>query len=202
MKKQQPAHSLIRSFGYIGKGVVITNGNPPIFDPDQSRIGSTAIWDAVWVTAEDLLSETPDKSRRTIILLTDGVDTNSRLKRTEAIERAIRADTVVYSVGIGDKINFEGVEKDTLRKISERTGGRAFFPKNETDLRAAFAQVEQQLRSQYLVAYSPTNKKKDGSYRQVKIEILNADLRKQKLQLTYRQSYFASANSADLLRHD
>ena len=87
--------------------------------------------------------------------------------------------------------NFEGVDKDTLRKLSERTGGLAFFPKDETDLRAAFAQIEQELRSQYLIAYSPTNKSHDGTYRKVEIEVVNPELRKQKLLLNYRQGYFA-----------
>ena len=166
--------------GYIGGGIVVS-GVPSATDPDQLRAGSTAIWDAVWVTSEDLLSDTPGKARRTIILLTDGVDTSSQFKRSEAIERAVKADTVVYSVGIGDKRNFEGVDKDTLRKLSERTGGRAFFPKDEAELRAAFAQIEQELRSQYLIAYSPTNKNHDGTYRKVEIEVVNPELRKQEV---------------------
>jgi len=171
--------------GYMGGGVIV----PPIYNPDP-RAGSTAIWDAIWVTAEDLLSETNDKTRRTIILLTDGVDTSSRFKRSEAVERAMKAGAVIYSIGIGDTQNF-GVEKDSLRKLSERTGGLAFFPKDETDLRAAFGQIEQELRSQYLVAYAPTNKRRDGSYRKVEIELANPELRKQKLLLNYRQGYFA-----------
>jgi VWFA-related protein len=171
--------------GYIGGGVVV----PPIYNPDP-RAGSTAIWDAIWVTSADLLSETRDKTRRTIILLTDGADTSSRFKRNEAVERAMKVGAVIYSIGIGDTTNF-GVEKDSLRKLSERTGGLAFFPKDETDLRAAFGQIEQELRSQYLVAYAPTNKSRDGSYRKVEIELVNPELRKQKLLLNYRQGYFA-----------
>ena len=57
-------------------------------------------------------------------------------------------------------------------------------------------QIEQELRSQYLVAYSPSNKNRDGSYRKVEIEIVNPDLRKQKLQLNYRQGYFAKRGTA------
>jgi VWFA-related protein len=83
------------------------------------------------------------------------------------------------------------VEEATLRKLSERTGGRAYFPKNEEDLRAAFAQIQQELRSQYLIAYSPTNKARNGQYREVRIDIANPDLRKENLRLTYRQGYFA-----------
>lgn len=174
--------------GYVG-GRVVIRGAPPISDPERPKPGSTAIWDAVWVTAGEILSNTSDKTRRAIILLTDGIDTSSRMERGDAIKRAVAADTVVYSVGIGDDDNFEGVYKDVLRQLSERTGGHAFFPKDETDLPTAFAQIQQELRSEYWVAYSPLNKKRDGSYRQVKIEVTNPELRKQKLQLNYRQGY-------------
>ena len=85
----------------------------------------------------------------------------------------------------------EGVYRDPLREIAERTGGRAFFPDKKFDLNAAFAEIEQELRTQYLIAYSSTNKQRDGSYRKITIEITNPDLRKQKLQLRHRPGYFA-----------
>ncbi|MDQ3252419.1 MAG: VWA domain-containing protein [Acidobacteriota bacterium] len=179
--------------GYVGGGITIPGGTPPISGTRMSRIGTTAIWDAVWATAGEILTQTSDKTRRAIILLTDGVDTSSRLERNDAIDRAIKADTVIYTIGIGDSYNYDGVEKDTLRKLSERTGGRAYFPEDKADLNAAFEQIQQELRSQYLIAYQPTNKKRDGSYRKVMIEVINPDLRKQKLRLTYRQGYFAKS---------
>ena len=169
--------------------------NPPGSAPSTSdadpRLGTTAIWDAVWATSSELLSDSKDQKRRAIILLTDGVDTSSSVKRSEAIDRAVKADTVIYTIGIGDTYNFKGVEEDTLRKLSERTGGRAYFPRDGKDLRVAFAQIEQELRSQYLVAYSPTNKARDGSYRKVQIEVVNPTFAKEKLRLTYRPGYFA-----------
>ncbi|MBV8855894.1 MAG: VWA domain-containing protein [Acidobacteria bacterium] len=173
--------------GYVGGGVTV--GTPPI--NGDSRAGSTAIWDAVWVTSREVLSESSDKTRRAIILLTDGVDTSSRLKLQEAVDSALKADAIIYSVGIGDSFSFDGVDEGSLRKISERTGGRAYFPRNEDDLRAAFAQIQEDLRSQYLIAYSPSNKTKDGSFRKVQIDLVNSELKKQQLRLTYRQGYFA-----------
>ncbi len=173
--------------GYVsGIGQV---GTPPISGQNQMLQGSTAIWDAVLVTSEEVLTEASDKTRRAIILLTDGHDTSSRKNIDAAIESAARADAVVYAIGIGDEY-YGGVNKGTLRKISERTGGRAFFPEDESELREAFAQIQLELRSQYLVAYSPTNKNRDGSFRRVQIEVLNPELRKQNLKLTYRQGYF------------
>ncbi|MGB8509862.1 MAG: VWA domain-containing protein, partial [Pyrinomonadaceae bacterium] len=174
--------------GYIGGGVVV--GTPPIADPSLSLAGWTAIWDAIWVTSNDVLSNTSDKTRRAMILLTDGVDTKSRMKLADAVNSALKSDAIIYAIGIGDDY-VDGVDKGSLNKIAERTGGRAYFPRNEEDLRVAFVQIQEELRSQYLLAYSPTNKAKDGSYRQVRIEVVNPELRKQNLRLTYRQGYFA-----------
>lgn len=149
--------------------------------------GSTAMWDAVWVTANEVMTQTSQSTRRAIILLSDGADSNSRLKKEDAVEAAVKANTVVYSIGIGDEDFSEG----NLKKIAERTGGRAFFPEDDTQLRAAFAQIQDELRTQYLVAYSPTDKARDGSWRRIRIDLVNKKLRDDKIKLTYRDGYFA-----------
>ena len=174
--------------GYIGGGVVV--GTPPISDTNQMLAGSTAIWDAVWASSNDLLSQSADNTRRTIILLTDGVNTSGQMKIHEAIERAQKADALIYAVGVGDSYQ-GGVDEGSLKRITEQTGGRAYFPRNERELRSAFAQIQRDLREQYLVAYSPSNKARDGSYRRIQIEIIDPELRKQKLKLNYRPGYFA-----------
>lgn len=179
--------------GYIGGGVVV--GTPPISDKNQTLVGSTAIWDAVWVTSKDLLVEAADNTRRAIILLTDGVDTSSQEKLSEAVARAQKADALIYSVGIGDSYGF-GVDEGALRKISEQTGGRAYFPRSERELRDAFAQIQRDLREQYLLAYSPSNKARDGSYRRIQIELINPELRKQNVKLNHRAGYFAKTGEA------
>jgi Ca-activated chloride channel homolog len=174
--------------GYIGGGTIA--GTPPISDQSNRIAGSTAVWDAVWVTADEVLSGTLDRGRRAIILLTDGMDYSSQKKLDEAIDKAVKAEVVVYSIGIGDNF-FEGINEGVLRKLSERTGGHAYFPRNEDDLRAAFAQIELELRSQYLLAYAPTNKNRDNTFRRIKIEVANPDLQRENLRLNYRQGYFA-----------
>ena len=179
--------------GYIGGGVVV--GTPPISDTNQALVGSTAIWDAVWATSNELLVEAADKTRRAIILLTDGVDTSSQVKMSEAVARAQKADALVYTVGIGDSYAF-GVDEGSLRKISEQTGGRAYFPRSEKELREAFAQIQRDLREQYLVAYSPSNKSRDGSYRRIQIELINPDLRNQNVKLNHRAGYFAKTGAS------
>lgn len=150
----------------------------------------TGIWDAVWVTVNEVLSQTPETARRAIILLTDGDDTSSITKRQEAIDFAVKNNVVIYSIGIGDPEEYR-IDSKALRNISEKTGGRVFFPQNKQELDAAFAEIQAELRSQYLIAYTPSNRKRDGTFRQVKVEITNPDLRKQKLRLLYRQGYYA-----------
>jgi VWFA-related protein len=178
---------------YIGSGKPLTGivTGPGLAAPPSE--GSTAIWDAVALTAGNVLAKAPGQRRRAIILLSDGGDTTSRLSKKEAVNRALAAETVVYAIGIGDS-RLEGVDpRADLRDIAERTGGRAFFPDKKFDLNAAFAEIERELRTQYLIAYSSTNKKRDGAYRKITIEIINSDLRKQNLRLRHRPGYFAKS---------
>ena len=159
---------------------------------EQDPSGYTSIWDAMWVTIREHLSKSPDNTRRAIILLSDGDDTASRTGKQEVIDLAVKSDVVIYAIGIRDADFPEGkLDAGALRKVSDKTGGRAFIPSSSADLTNAFSQIDQELRSQYLIAYSPTNKNRDGTYRRVRIEVLNPELRKQKLQLLYRQGYYA-----------
>jgi Ca-activated chloride channel family protein len=153
--------------------------------------GTTAIRDAVALTSSGVLANAPGLRRRAIILLTDGLDTSSRLDQKEAVNRTLAAETVIYVIGIGNKR--DGVDRDLLRNLAQRTGGRAFFPDKKFDLNQAFAEIERELRTQYLIAYTSTNKKRDGSYRKINIEITNPELRKEKLEIRHRPGYYAKA---------
>jgi Ca-activated chloride channel family protein len=175
---------------YLGSGRPLTGitSGPGMKRPPQE--GSTAIWEAIALTASEVLVKSPVQRRRAIILLTDGRDTTSRLKASEAIDAALDAETVIYAIGIGDS-KYEGVDRDVLRGIAERTGGRAFFPKKDVDLNSVFKEIEQELRTQYLIAYSSTNKNRNGAYRQIRIQVTNPSLQKEQLKLRYRPGYFA-----------
>ncbi len=177
--------------GYIGGGVVV-GGTPPISGTQQALAGSTAIWDAIWATSNELLSDAAEHTRRAIILLTDGDDTISQVHMQDAINRALKADALIYAIGIGDRYQF-GINEGALKKITEGTGGRAYFPRNERELRDSFVQIQNDLREQYLVAYSSSNKTRDGLYRRVAIEIVNPETRKENLRLNYRPGYFAKS---------
>src|SRR4029078_2664046 len=172
---------------YLGAGrplMGIPTGPGLAAPPDE---GTTAIWDAIAVTSMNVLANAPGLRRRAIILLTDGLNTTARLSQKEAVERALAAETVVYAIGIGSAR--DGLDRGALRDIAQRTGGRAFFPDKKFDLNAAFAEIEKELRTQYLLAYSSTNKNRDGSYRKITIEITSPDLKK--LEIRHRPGYYA-----------
>jgi len=184
---------------YTGSGHPLTGiptGPGMLGTPEE---GTTAIWDAVALASTQVLAKTQDQRRRAIILLTDGLDTSSRLKRSEAIERVIGAEAIVYVIGIGDSKG-EGVNKGVLRELAERTGGRAFFPKKDTELETAFTEIEQELRTQYLLAYSSSNKRRDGAYRRITVEITNPDLKKDKLSVRHRPGYYAKREVGTVTR--
>ncbi len=174
--------------GYIGGGVM--TGTPPISGDNQAVVGSTAIWDAIWVTSDEILGPAPEKTRRAIILLSDGVNTFGKKKLDDAVQAALKAEAVIYSIGIGDNF-YSGVDRGSLNKISERTGGRAYFPKDERELREAFNQIQDEMRSQYLIAYEPTNQNRDGVFRKIAIELTSPQMQKDKIKVTHRQGYFA-----------
>lgn len=161
--------------------------------PEEGKLHCyTAAWDSIAIAIRQVLARTPERTRRAIILLSDGDDTKSRLRIYQATDYAVRHNTVVYAIGIRDPRAREGgMRRDFLQQISEPTGGRAFFPKRPADLPAAFAQIEQELRAQYFITYTPTNRTRDGSFRRLQIEITNPQLKKQNLRLSYRQGYYA-----------
>src|SRR6202051_1154777 len=126
--------------------------------------------------------------RRAIILLSDGEDNQSHVTREEAIEMAQRAEAIVYTISTnvsgskapGDKV---------LERIAEATGGRAFFPFQIRDVANAFAEIQDELRSQYAVSYKPADFKSDGHYRT--IEIVAGD--RKTFRVRARRGYFAPA---------
>ena len=152
--------------------------------------GGTALYDALYFACRDKLLKAPQNtpSRRAIILLSDGDDNLSHVSREEAIEMAQRAEAIVYTIstnvsgtkGSGDKV---------LERIAEATGGRAFFPFQIRDVANAFAEIQNELRSQYAISYKPANFKSDGHYRA--IEILAND--RKNLRVRSRRGYYAPA---------
>jgi VWFA-related protein len=104
--------------------------------------------------------------QRTVLLLSDGKDEGSRFSYEDALEYARRAGVTIYTIGLG-----KDVEKRKMEKIAEETGGRAFFIQNATELDAIYSTIEQELRSQYLIAYQSGNTTGANEFRTVDLKV-------------------------------
>jgi len=150
--------------------------------------GGTALYDAVYFACRDKLlkAQQTGPTRKAIILLSDGEDNQSRVTREEAIEMAQRAEVILYTIST----NVSGVKMrgdKVLERMAEATGGRAFFPFRIQDVSNAFSEIQDELRSQYVLAYKPADFTADGHFRS--IDIIAAD--RKGLQVRARKGYFA-----------
>jgi VWFA-related protein len=163
-----------------------------------SRFGATALYDAVGITATELFpapAADPDPeamTRRAMVVLTDGDDNASDRKLQDAIDDALKSDVIVYTIGIGDRYRSTAVKRDVLDLLARQTGGRAYFPEGYDDLKAAFSQIDEELRSQYLIAYEPTNTARDGAFREIKVELPG----RQDVRVFHRKGYYAPGGPA------
>lgn len=149
--------------------------------------GGTAMYDALYFACRDKLlkQEQTGPVRRAIILLSDGEDNLSHVTREEAIDMAARAEVIVYTISTNIS-GMKGKGDKVLERIADATGGRAFFPFQMRDVSDAFLSIQEELRSQYAMAYKPANFVADGRYRT--IEILAQD---KGLKVRTRKGYYA-----------
>lgn len=157
-----------------------------------SRQRGTLLFDAVWLAARDMLRE--EVGRKAMVVITDGVDVGSKSKIGDAIEEAQRSDAIIYSIlyedrmvmtGYGPMMTGPGGEGD-LKRMSEETGGRVFRVDRRNTLDDIYKQIQDEMRSQYALTYTPSNATKDGSFRRIEIRPSNKDLKVQA-----RKGYYA-----------
>jgi VWFA-related protein len=159
-------------------GGIIVQGPLP-----SSGTGGTNFYDAVYLAAHDKLND--EAGRKAVIVFTDAEDTGSKLRLIDAIEAAQRSDTVVHIVLVAQ----DGGAQDVAHRLTDETGGRMIVVRSERNLEAAFDQISEELRNQYTIGYTPTNKRRDGSYRKIRVELKN----KEYSALT-RKGYYAPNN--------
>jgi VWFA-related protein len=141
--------------------------------------GGTSIYDAVYLAVNEKLAK--ESGRKLIILISDGDDNNSRVSLTDALEATQKNDVALYSISTNTSAYFSSREQEqgdkTLKRMSEETGGRAFFPFKIDELAANFQQIGDELRSQYTIAYRSGNTLMNGAFRRIRIDVANKDLK-------------------------
>jgi Ca-activated chloride channel family protein len=166
--------------------------------------GQTAVLDAVYLAAEhvgkhkkgDALN---DRRRRALILVTDGEDRSSFYNQAKLFEFLRENDVQIYVIGFVNELDSQGgiIRKSAkdkavglLNKLASETGGRAFYPASLTELPGIADEITRDLRTQYVVSYSPTNKRRDGTFRKVNVRIEDSGKRDKRIAIT-RPGYTA-----------
>lgn len=159
--------------------------------------GQTAIIDAVYLTAEHVAEykkgDNNDRRRRALIVITDGEDRSSFYSQEKLFARLREEDVQIYVIGFVNELDKEGglIRKsprdkavNLINKLATETGGRAFFPQSLSELPQIANEIVRDLRTQYVLAYNPTNKLRDGSFRSIKVAVDDASSRDKRIALT------------------
>ncbi|MBI3209863.1 MAG: VWA domain-containing protein [Candidatus Solibacter usitatus] len=138
--------------------------------PPRRRRGGTALYDAVLLASDELMRKQP--GRKAFILLSDGVDTGSRVSISSAIEAAQRADTLVYTIRFFDNKAFRAntpIGKKVLQRLAEETGGGYFDVSEKQPLQKVFRQIEDELRNQYNLGFTPSKADTSGAFHRIRL---------------------------------
>ena len=159
--------------------------------------GQTAIVDAVYVTSEHVAQykkgNDNDRRRRALIVVTDGEDRGSQYKQEELFDRLREEDVQIYVIGFVNELDTDAgfIRKSSrdkavnlINRLAKETGGRAFFPESLSDLPKIADEIVRDLRTQYVLSYSPTNKARDGSYRAIRVTVADASGKDKRIALT------------------
>jgi len=150
--------------------------------------GGTALFDAVYTACRDKLldvSRGQEPVRKAMVLISDGDDNQSRVHPDEAIKECQRAETIIYAISTNWTPS-RGKGDAVLTRMAEETGGTAFFPPSVEEMSTSFKNIEEELRSQYALTYTPADFKYDGSFRS--IYLFSNDRR---YQVRAKKGYFA-----------
>jgi Ca-activated chloride channel family protein len=152
-----------------------------VIDTLQSFVASrqTAMLDALYLGA-DYANKEGKNRRKAIVIVTDGLDKDSYYKFDEVVDHLREADVQVYLVGFTNDLEkggsiFKKSEKEKaealLNKLADETGGKAFFPRELSEVHQIAQQISNDLRTQYSIGYYPSNTKKDGTFRSVRVQV-------------------------------
>jgi Ca-activated chloride channel homolog len=159
--------------------------------------GGTSLLDAI-ISASDYAQQKGKRRRKAIIVISDGLEQNSKIKENEVIETIKENEVQLYLVDfvrVDELSTLVGKTpamkaKELLLRLAEDSGGRAFFPTDISEIPAIAAQIAKDLRTQYIVSYYPTKEKRDGTYRSVRVDITPQG--GQRMIARARQGYYAN----------
>jgi len=173
--------TMINDGGGSGAGGIAGAGQGTI---PVSRPKGTLLYDAVYVASTDKLQR--EAGRKAMVLLTDGGDQGSQETLANAIQAAQRSEVIVYVIMIADRMYFRSGDSE-MHKLADQTGGRVIdVGNNPKKLRDAFDQIGAELRSQYMIGYTPTNIVADGKYRKMEVKAANPEYK-----IQARKGYYA-----------
>ncbi len=143
--------------------------------------GWTAMNDALFLSANEMRGASD--ARQVLLVLTDGVDNNSRYSDSELISRMREADASLFAIGLFERPR-------TLEKLADETGGRVIWVRKVTDLAPAMEKLSLQIRNQYVISYFSDHARNDGRYHRVRVEV-QAPPEEGQLRISWRRGYFA-----------
>ena len=154
-----------------------TDNRQKLRDAIQSLFtqAGTSVYDAIYLACNEVFKS--EGGRKTIILISDGEDTTSKVRLSEAMTVAEKSEAVIYSISnrVGGFFNVRGTgNPEALRRLSAESGGTVYFVAGRSDLTEVFDEISEELRSQYSLGYVSTNTVKDGKYRSIRIIPKNA----------------------------
>lgn len=166
-------------------------GIHPSTVPGADTPHGTVLFDAVYLAASDRLVH--EVGRKVMVLITDGGDQGSKITWQKAVEAAQKVDSVIYSIYYVDpgfysrgRFMLGGGDKGVLQRMSTETGGHVYEVDRKHTLNNVFDELQEEMRSQYAIGYTPTNPEKDGSYRKLDIKLKDKDLK-----IEARKGYYA-----------
>ena len=156
--------------------------------------GGTSLYDAIYVAISEKLSKESEQRRKVLIVISDGDDNSSRLSMTETVDLAQRNNVTIYCISTNASSNAASKEAErgdkTLKKFSDETGGKTFFPLRLTDLASSFTDIGEELRSQYTIGYQ-SPRIDDGTFRRIRIDVLNKNYKTR-----HRTGYYAPKSTS------
>lgn len=182
-------------FDFEQKFLTAWTNNPPdieaaistIRSPGRSRVGGTAIFDALYRGIRDQVAQQTVAGRNSnaILLFSDGDDNDSHARLDDVINICQRTNTAIYAFSSNPKSRFDEGDK-TLRQLAAQSGGRVFFDRDTPAIREDLRIVEQELRDYYLIVYRPATLKPNGAFHNIRLQSGRRDV-----EISARSGYYA-----------